>query len=99
MSDWYFIDKNPEHVARERKKARELKKSNWWKNKLAAGLCHYCGETFKPAALTMDHIVPISRGGMSSKSNTVAACEGCNAEKKVSTPVDLILNKLSKEPS
>ena len=95
--DWYFIDKNEEHISRERKKARDLKNSNWWKNKLAGGLCHYCGKKFKPSELTMDHVVPVARGGFSTRSNVVASCKDCNMNKKVNTPVDLILEQLSKK--
>ena len=33
-----------EQARREREKARELRKSHWWKNRIAQGVCHYCGE-------------------------------------------------------
>jgi len=95
--DWYFIEKDEAHISRERKKARELKKSNWWQNKLSEGLCHYCGSKFNKSELTMDHVVPVSRGGLSNKSNVVVSCKACNLNKKIDTPVDLILEKLSKK--
>lgn len=48
MEDWIDIPKRSEaEVARERKKARELRNSAWWKNELAKGICHYCGKKFK----------------------------------------------------
>jgi 5-methylcytosine-specific restriction endonuclease McrA len=40
--------------------------------------CIYCGEK-KP--LTMDHIIPLSKGGEHVKSNIVPACRSCNAKK------------------
>ena len=40
--DWIEINKNPLHVSRERNKARELRKSNWWKKQLSMELCYYC---------------------------------------------------------
>jgi len=43
MSDWIEIKKDPKHVARERAKAKELRKSPWWKQQLAKGVCYYCG--------------------------------------------------------
>lgn len=46
--------------------------------------CQYCGES--PGALTLDHIVPLSRGGSTSWANTVAACAKCNARKGNRTP-------------
>lgn len=48
--------------------------------------CKYCGirltiEVGKPNTLTVDHIIPISRGGMNKRKNYVPACEPCNMEK------------------
>jgi len=45
--------------------------------------CQYCG-TFKN--LTLDHVLPRSRGGKSSWSNLVTACQQCNAYKGDRTP-------------
>ena len=39
----------------------------------------------------MDHIVPLSRGGKSTKGNLVVACEPCNSDKKYYTAAELIL--------
>lgn len=47
-------------------------------------LCVYCGK--KPKKLTMDHIIPISRGGSHTASNIVPACMSCNASKKSGPP-------------
>lgn len=43
--------------------------------------CQYCGRRFQPADLTLDHIVPRSRGGDNSWSNLVACCRHDNAKK------------------
>lgn len=88
---------DPARVRKEREKAQKLKKSQWWKQKLAAGLCHYCNRKFKAAELTMDHVVPIARGGTSTPGNVVPACKSCNQDKKLSTPVDQLLKQLEKE--
>jgi 5-methylcytosine-specific restriction endonuclease McrA len=69
-------------IRRERERARELRRSQWWKRKRASGLCHYCGSRFPPRSLTMDHIVPLIRGGRSNKGNVVPACKACNVKKK-----------------
>jgi 5-methylcytosine-specific restriction endonuclease McrA len=74
-----------------------LKKTNWWQQQLAKGECYYCGEIFDASELTMDHIVPVSRGGFSKKGNIVACCKECNNEKKYLTPVDMILKQLDEE--
>jgi 5-methylcytosine-specific restriction enzyme A len=84
-----FVDKK--QIAKEKLKAKELRKTQWWKMKIAEGLCHYCSQKFAPTALTMDHVVPLSRGGRSTKGNTVPSCKDCNSKKKYYTPVDLIL--------
>ena len=43
--------------------------------------CVYCGEQFPPAALTVDHVQPQSRGGDHSGGNVVTACATCNLRK------------------
>ena len=95
MSDWIEINKDAAHVAREKAKAQKLKKSQWWKNEIALGICHYCQGKFDPLELTMDHIVPLSRGGMSTKGNIVPCCKKCNSEKKYLTPVEIKLQELA----
>lgn len=97
MSDYTKFENSKQHVARERQKAKELRKTHWWKNKTAKGLCHYCKEKFPPEELTMDHIVPISRGGKSNKGNLVVCCKECNTNKKYLTPVEILLNAMKKE--
>ena len=44
----------------------------------ANGHCAYCG---KEAKLTLDHVIPLSKGGKHSKDNAVAACAHCNSSK------------------
>lgn len=92
--DWIHIQKDQKHVTKEKIKAQKLRKTQWWKNKLAAGTCHYCHERFSPQDLTMDHIVPLSRGGKSTKGNVVPCCKKCNTGKKYYTPAEILLQKL-----
>jgi 5-methylcytosine-specific restriction enzyme A len=75
-------------IRHERAKARELRKSRWWQQKIAKGLCYYCHRHVTPAELTMDHIVPLSRGGTSSKANLVPTCKSCNTKKKILLPLE-----------
>ncbi|HKZ45804.1 MAG TPA: HNH endonuclease, partial [Thermodesulfobacteriota bacterium] len=77
-----------EDVKREKVKARELRNSQWWKKKRGAGICYYCGKRFRPDELTMDHIVPIIRGGKTTKGNIVPCCKGCNSKKKYMLPME-----------
>ena len=89
--DWIDIQKDDVHVTRERTKARELRNSSWWKQQLSTGICYYCKKKFNPEELTMDHIVPVVRGGKYTKGNVVACCKECNNKKKYLTPVEMIL--------
>ncbi len=82
------IDVSEEDLRREREKARELRKSQWWKNRIAQGTCHYCGAHIAPKALTLDHLVPLIRGGRSSRGNCVPACKECNSKKQSLLPVE-----------
>ncbi|MFQ5481889.1 MAG: HNH endonuclease [Nitrospinaceae bacterium] len=79
-------------VKREKERGRQLRQTTWWQNRLAAGVCHYCGGRFKPGDLTLDHVVPLARGGKSTRGNCVPCCKECNTLKKSETPVDLILS-------
>lgn len=102
MSDpkFYVLDAehtDPARLKREREKARELKKSSWWLTLRQKGVCHHCGQTFKPAQITMDHLVPLARGGTSTKGNIVPSCGPCNAEKKLESPVDQAFEALERE--
>ncbi len=84
----FAYDLEETDIKRERSKARELRASQWWKRRLAKGRCHYCGQAVPPEALTMDHIVPVARGGKSTKGNVVPACKTCNNEKKQRLPME-----------
>lgn len=82
MRDDFLGDVDDESLRRERAKAREMRASQWWKRRCASGVCHYCGRQVGAKALTMDHLVPLIRGGRSNKGNLVPACKECNNQKK-----------------
>ena len=87
--DYLAIGGPDEAVIRaERNKARSLRKTRWWQQKTSAGTCWYCGEKVGFKNLTMDHIIPLSRGGRSTKDNLVPCCKNCNTKKKNSLPVE-----------
>jgi len=48
--------------------------------------CQFCGRIFSASELTLDHVVPRSRGGRSSWENLVACCYLCNNHKGDRTP-------------
>jgi 5-methylcytosine-specific restriction endonuclease McrA len=84
----FVIEVTEEEIRRERAKAKELRATRWWKQKLARGRCHYCERAFPPAELTMDHLVPVIRGGKSTRGNLVTACKECNNKKKYLLPME-----------
>jgi 5-methylcytosine-specific restriction enzyme A len=74
-----------------------LKKSQWWLSSIQKGICHYCGKKFQPRELTMDHVIPLARGGTSTEGNIVPACRDCNRDKKLSAPIDDVFKALEAE--
>ncbi|HUV50172.1 MAG TPA: HNH endonuclease [Anaerolineae bacterium] len=84
----FAYDLDEADIKKERRKARELRVSQWWKRRCAKGICYYCDRAVSPKELTMDHIVPIGRGGRSTKSNVVPSCKGCNNKKKQLLPME-----------
>ncbi len=49
-------------------------------------MCQYCGKKFPTSELSLDHVIPRSRGGGDSWENLVCACTNCNARKADKTP-------------
>ena len=101
VEETYFT-LDPEHtdpvrLKREREKARQLRKSQWWLNLVNRGICHHCGGKFEAAQLTMDHLVPLARGGTSAQGNIVPSCKVCNSAKGLETPVDSLFRQLEQE--
>ena len=88
-------------IAREKAKARQIRHTAWWSRRVERGICYYCGSNVGPKNLTMDHIVPLSRGGKSKKGNIVPACKECNNKKKYLLPIEWAeyLNSLKDDES
>jgi len=86
--DDLFSGVDEAEIRREKAKARELRQSRWWQNKLAEGRCYYCGRTLPKSDLTMDHVVPLTRGGKSVKGNLAVCCKECNTRKKNLLPLE-----------
>ena len=59
--------------------------------------CQYCGKQPDRQELTIDHVMPRSRGGGSSWSNCVLACLGCNRRKADRLPAEAGM-KLRNDP-
>jgi 5-methylcytosine-specific restriction enzyme A len=82
------FDWDDDDIRRERQKARDLRKSQWWKRKLSKGICHYCQAATSSKELTMDHVIPLARGGRTTKGNVIPCCKACNNKKKIMLPMD-----------
>ena len=48
--------------------------------------CQYCGRRFPTSELSLDHVIPRSRGGATNWRNVVCSCAGCNKRKGGRTP-------------
>lgn len=70
-----------------------LKRDNW--------LCYICGERCDPEAKwpdplypTIDHVIPIAKGGEHSYANVKCACFGCNSAKSDKHPDTLMIERV-----
>lgn len=99
MTGYFESGISEKEIKKEKQKARDLRKTQWWKRKCSIGKCYYCGRDVLPKELTMDHIVPLIRGGKSIRSNVVTACKECNNKKKHSLPAEWeeYLDRLKRE--
>jgi len=61
-------------------------------------VCQYCGRHFPSHLLSIDHVVPRSRGGETTWENVVCACLRCNVRKGGRTPHESRL-KLIRTPT
>jgi 5-methylcytosine-specific restriction endonuclease McrA len=63
--------------------------------------CQYCGRRPARSELSIDHVVPKSRGGATSWSNVLLACTECNARKRDRLPCEagMQLRRAPREPT
>jgi 5-methylcytosine-specific restriction endonuclease McrA len=88
MPEPFIIQVSEREIKKEREKARTLRKTRWWHQKLARGICHFCGRKFPSSQLTLDHIVPLVRGGKTTRGNVAPVCRECNRKKKYLLPLE-----------
>jgi 5-methylcytosine-specific restriction endonuclease McrA len=60
--------------------------------------CQYCGQSLPVSQLSLDHVVPRSRGGTTTWENVVASCLRCNTKKGGRTPQEARM-KLMRQPA
>lgn len=80
---------------------RKLRRLLWADS---GGLCFYCGVLMMrnanenhPRRFTIDHLIPLSKGGTSKRKNLVACCKGCNREKGNKTVREFVSGGKSNE--
>ena len=95
--EFYFAPASEAHQKKEKKKAQELKQSQWWRNTRGQGVCYHCENKFPVNDLTMDHLIPIARGGVSDKKNCVPSCKECNTKKGYKTRAELAMESVLSE--
>lgn len=62
---------------------REIAKRDGWK-------CYLCGLVLTYSTSTLDHVLPLTRGGSHSLENAKLACDGCNSKKGNRTPEEYL---------
>jgi len=73
--------------------AAARKKNIFWRDK---NTCQYCGNVFGINDLTVDHIIPKSRGGQNTWHNLTTCCAKCNQKKADRTPEEAGMKLLNK---
>ena len=63
----------------KRRRTPRFSKTNLYLRDL--NTCQYCNTQFPRTQLTLDHVIPLSKGGKTSWTNIVAACGPCNGRK------------------
>ncbi len=75
---------NKHHRRRQRTTGRGVTATEWKAIKTkSGGRCYYCGSVSR---LTMDHVIPLSKGGKHEAWNIVPACKPCNSKKGAADP-------------
>lgn len=93
----FFEKASEDHQKREKARAYELRKTQWWKQQVGPGICYHCKGKFPSNLLTMDHVLPVSRGGKSNKKNCVPSCKECNNKKSYKTSFEITLEEMKSQ--
>ena len=81
------------------KRTRERKRSYKGAKRRLLGIspfCYWCKRKLDSASATLDHMIPLSKGGTNGADNFVLACEDCNKGRQNDMPER---TKWSKIPS
>jgi 5-methylcytosine-specific restriction endonuclease McrA len=98
LSKYFKTDKGKTADKRKHHKRRVIMENagtftnEQWQERLAEYnyCCAYCYQQFPVEDLTIDHMIPLSRGGTNTIDNLVPACKSCNSRKKDKTPLEML---------
>lgn len=67
---------------------RSQNKSRTFKKRLfkRSNLCNWCGIALTRDTATLDHVIPLARGGLDNMNNVVLACQPCNQKRGCDMP-------------
>jgi len=84
--------RNHRHRKRTAERAGFVSKNEWAALLEASGFsCRYCGKT--GCEITMDHLIPVSKGGKHCITNIAPACRSCNSGKNAISAIDYLSKK------
>ena len=81
------------YIRKRKVRMSATRKNIYWRDKYT---CQYCGEKQSYGNLTLDHVIPKSRGGLGGWENLVSACMTCNQKKGSRTPSEACMGLLHK---
>jgi len=76
-------DQRPTQKAKRKRHRQHKKDLLWWNPH-----CAYCNKELKDYSCTLDHVIPLSVGGLDTRENLVLSCHNCNAAKNARTPIE-----------
>ena len=80
----YMDDKRPRFTSKPLRN-RNQKEMNKFRTKIYERddyTCQYCLNQFERSSLTLEHIVPVNKGGIDDPINYITACRSCNSSKR-----------------
>lgn len=80
------------YIRKKQMNMAPTRKNIYWRDKYT---CQYCAKKFTYKNLTLDHVVPKSRGGGKGWLNLVSACHCCNQKKGNKTPSEASMQLIS----
>jgi 5-methylcytosine-specific restriction endonuclease McrA len=91
----YMTVENQKRRARKKQAGGSFVRSQWLKLlKEFGGKCVYCGSSVK---MSMDHFVPLSKGGSHCHGNIVPSCMNCNSNKRENDPMDWVVKNFGRD--